>query len=79
MADSIDSLNGPEQAYSYATNDSDSIVTYNDRIFYSDFIFPTLGVNNFFDFWTDDRFYGRLNVLGTDRDWETIESLSLVA
>ena len=64
MADPRDSFNGTEQVYSYANNQTDSITTYNDRIFYSDFIFPTLNVTNFFDFWNEDRFYGRSDVAG---------------
>ena len=50
--------------YTYASNSTNSEDTFNERQSYDDLFNASIGVENFFDFWGQDRFYGRANVAG---------------
>ena len=50
--------------FSSADNSSDSIDTFEDRLRYREEIFPESSPYSFFNFWQEDRFYGRINHLG---------------
>ena len=53
----------PEQ-FSNATNDTDAIETFEQRLRYREEIFPEASPYFFFNFWQEDRYYGRINHLG---------------
>jgi hypothetical protein len=50
--------------YTYASNSTDSQRTFSERQAYSGVVFADLDVSNYFNFWGEDRFYGRVNVDG---------------
>jgi hypothetical protein len=50
--------------FSVASNDSDAIETFENRTRYRDEVFPAVAPFSHFNFWQEDRFYGRINSLG---------------
>ena len=50
--------------FSVASNDSDVIETFENRTRYRDEVFPAVAPFSHFNFWQEDRFYGRINSLG---------------
>ena len=46
---------------SYATNESSAGDVFYQRQKYRDFVYPTLGNLYHFNFWHEDKFYGRVN------------------
>ena len=56
-------LQDPED-FSNASNDTDAVETFEERVRYREEIFPDNSPFSFFNFWQEDRFYGRINHLG---------------
>ncbi|MEK9694543.1 MAG: hypothetical protein VW270_02200 [Candidatus Poseidoniales archaeon] len=56
-------IDSPEE-FSNASNETDAIETFENRLRYREEIFPDSSPFSFFNFWQEDRYYGRINHLG---------------
>ena len=65
MAENKPLLDSAINKWSFGDEGLTSSVIHKERINYDQVVFPGLLVNNFFDFWGKDRFYGRINLQGS--------------
>jgi hypothetical protein len=50
--------------YTYASNSTGTRFTFSERQVFRDLLFDSYGITNYFNFWGEDRFYGRASVAG---------------
>ena len=57
-------LDNDPDSFSTADNNSNSTDVFVNRVKYRDEIFPDAAPFSYFNFWEEDRYYGRINSLG---------------
>jgi len=58
-------LNSVFNRWSYGNAGLTSKTVFQERVLYDSIVFPNLVISNFFDFWDEDRLYGRVNPKGS--------------